>query len=424
MLFYLIQFCKYNHVSINKINDSNLNLIKVLENIDNNNWIISCSDNLSSNFTLEDNLIDFIQKKVIDNYNIFHQRDFCWLIWQNFSFPELTAHELSSDSISWIGKVDFIQKISQEDNSILGNNYQLLNYFINNKILCHTKLIKSQKLDLIGNYQDNILPKKIMAIIPHHNCNQWLDYCLFSLINQSYKLTDIVVIDDKSTDVPINICSNYPEVTLLKSNKKVGPYQIIQSVINDSNYDYYLFQDADDWSMVDRLRISIELMDKMGADMVGTQEYRVDDINHIVNPVAYPLNVNGALQEKPGHPLLHPTSLIKRSAFLRVNGFANALLYGADTEFLLRSHFHLKIYNSPEFGYFRRKRNNSLTTSPITGLGTPHREKLLHTLKAIAYNNYGMVKQGKIPSTIPLVSKPCETFEKIMKQTDNMMMEK
>ena len=121
---------------------------------------------------------------------------------------------------------------------------------------------------------------------------------------------------------------------------------------------------------------------------------------------------------------MHPTSLIKRSAFLGVNGFANALLYGADTEFLLRSHFHLKIYNSPEFGYFRRKRNNSLTTSPITGLGTSHREKLLHTLKAIAYNNYDMMKQGKIPSTIPLVSKPCETFEKIMKQTENMMMKK
>ncbi|MBE9223496.1 glycosyltransferase family 2 protein [Cyanobacterium stanieri LEGE 03274] len=397
MLFYVIT----NREKCTLISNID-NLNSLLDNCANSDWLFCYPYEINS--ALKNKLIYCLEHQWYDNKNI----DLLWLTVQNYDFPHLTAQQLSKDDVSWVGKVSLIKKILETDRSILENNYRLLNYLIEHKTLFQADLIQSKL-----NKNNIVYHKNILAIVPHYECNEWLDYCLFSLINQSVKLTDIVVVDDQSSKMPKNISANYPQVTLLKSKHKIGPYQIIQSVINDSDYDYYMFQDADDWSMIDRLRVSIELMDKMGADMVGTQEYRVDDINHTLTPVVYPLNVNKALQEKPGHPLLHPTSLIKRSAFLRVNGFANALLYGADTEFLLRSHFHLKIYNSPEFGYFRRKRHNSLTTSPTTGLGTPEREKLLNTLKAIAYNNYQIVKQGKIPSTTPLVSKPCVKFEKV-----------
>ncbi|AFZ46293.1 glycosyl transferase family 2 [Cyanobacterium stanieri PCC 7202] len=406
MFFCVIKDSIYSNNLIFNTNISNLN--KLLENLEDNDWILGYPECL--NFVLKKSLVDFFLWQFINDQTL----KFLWLIWQDSDFPELTAQQLSGDNITWLARGSLLKKILAEDGEILKDNYVLLHFLISKKVVAQTKLIPLKKRDKFIVKKKDSLSKKVLAIIPHYECNQWLDYCLFSLVNQSVKLTDIVVIDDQSSKIPKNICANYPQVTLLKSKHKVGPYQIFQSVINDSNYDYYLFQDADDWSMGDRLGISIELMDKMEADMVGMQEYRVDEINHTLTPVVYPLNVNEALRQKPGHALLHPTSLIKRSAFLQVNGFANGLLYGADTEFLLRSHFHLKIYNSSEFGYFRRKRNNSLTTSPTTGLGTPHREKLLHTLKAIAYNNYEIVKQGKIPSTIPLVSKPCVKFEKVI----------
>ncbi|MGY6530825.1 MAG: glycosyltransferase family 2 protein [Cyanobacterium sp.] len=408
MFFYIIQDNIDNYQLILNKDISTLN--QLLEKLDNHHWVFSFCEELIP--LLTHNLVNYVQQEVMD----YQEYDLLWLLWNNFDFPFWTAQQLSGSNITWLAKVSFIKKVLEEDRQILEDNYRLLNYLVSHKIVSQTKLIKQDKFSKKINDSPTDLSKKVLAIVPHYECNQWLDYCLFSLVNQSVKLGDIVVVDDQSSKIPKNICANYPQVNLLTSRQKIGPYQIIQSVISDSNYDYYLFQDADDWSMTDRLGISIRLMDKMGADMVGTQEYRVDDINHTLTPVVYPLNVNEALREKPGHALLHPTSLIKRSAFLRMNGFANALLYGADTEFLLRSHFHLKIYNSPEFGYFRRKRNNSLTTSPVTGLGTPHREQLLHTLKAIAHNNYAMVKQGKRPSTIPLVSKPIVKFDPVINE--------
>ena len=45
----------------------------------------------------------------------------------------------------------------------------------------------------------------------------------------------------------------HPGVTLLHAAENVGPYRLVQQVIDDTDYDAYLFQDADDWSAPDRL---------------------------------------------------------------------------------------------------------------------------------------------------------------------------
>lgn len=335
---------------------------------------------------------------------------FIWLVFSP-DYPLLTSQELESKNIGWICPIQFIQEQFIHQLELLLHPFQLLQALIKTNIIFDLKVVKSPStVRLINQEKKSFSPLKILAIVPHLNCNQWLDYCLLSLVNQTIPISQIVVVDDNSQDIPTTICQRYPQVTLLKTSKSVGPYQIVQSIIEQTNYDAYLFQDADDWSMPRRLEILLDLMMSNNADLVGTQEYRVDEINQQVIPVVYPLDVNLALRDKPGHALLHPTSLIKRSAVLRLNGFANGLLFGGDTEFLLRAHWKLKICNSPEFGYFRRKRVNSLTTSPDTGLSSSMRQDLLTKLKAIAYDNYHRINQGQKPLTQPFATQKTINF--------------
>ncbi|BAQ62242.1 beta-1,3-glucosyltransferase [Geminocystis sp. NIES-3708] len=362
-----------------------INNLQDLLNIPHNNWILSQDHNKMINLEL---------------INI--QDNFIWLIDKPY-YPLLTAQELDMSKIKWIAKAEFIKKYFKNRLNLLSKPFQLLKTLIEENILTEIKLINPPQKNLIKN--NNVtFPQTILAIIPHLNCNQWLNFCLLSLVNQTIPLTNIVVVDDNSKESPEIICKNYPQVTLLKTSESVGPYQIIQSVIKQTNYDVYLFQDADDWSTSNRLETVLTLMNETNADLVGTQEYRVDEINQITIPVTYPLDVNLALKEKPGHGLLHPTSLIRRSAILKLNGFANGLLFGGDTEFLLRAHFHLKILNSPEFCYFRRKRVDSLTTSPITGLDSVRRKDLLQKLKQIAQSNYDRIQHGKKPLMTPFLT--------------------
>lgn len=368
-----------------------INNLQDLLNIPHNNWIL-CQDH--------DEMIDLELINIKDN--------FIWLI-DKPNYPLLTAQELDIKNIKWIAKAEFIKKYFKNRLNLLSQPFQLLKTLIEENILTEIRLINPPQKNIIE-HNNITFPQTILAIIPHLNCNQWLNFCLLSLVNQTMPLTNILVVDDNSKESPEIICKNYPQVTLLKTSKSVGPYQIIQSVIQQTNYDAYFFQDADDWSTSNRLKTVLTLMNETNADLVGTQEYRVDEINRVIVPVTYPLDVNLALKEKPGHGLLHPTSLIRRSAILKLNGFANGLLFGGDTEFLLRAHFHLKIVNSPEFCYFRRKRVYSLTTSPLTGLDSVVRKDLLQKLKQIAHNNYDRIQHGKKPLMTPFLTQQIIKF--------------
>jgi hypothetical protein len=246
----------------------------------------------------------------------------------------------------------------------------------------------------------------VLALVPHYHCEQWLARCLRSLLDQTRPPDGIVVIDDGSGDPPTGIVRQFPSVTLLASHDRVGPYRLVQQVIWDTAYDAYLFQDADDWSSGDRLQHLLETAAATGAELVGTQELRVVDERSEITPVCYPLDVNRALAEKPGHGLLHPSSLVTRDLVVRLGGFATGLRFGADTEFLLRAILVARVVNLADYGYFRRKRPGSLTTDPTTGLESTARQILTQRCKARARANRAAFQQGQMPDLTPLAMAP------------------
>ncbi|MEM8638470.1 MAG: glycosyltransferase family 2 protein [Cyanobacteria bacterium P01_G01_bin.54] len=248
----------------------------------------------------------------------------------------------------------------------------------------------------------------ILALVPHWRCEPWLPGALASLSRQTHPPTQIVVIDDASPQPPLAIAQNFPNVTLLQAPERVGPYGLIQSVIDHTDYDAYLFQDADDWSSGDRLATLLQTARHHGAELVGSQEIRVLENPAQFQAVGYPLDVNQALRPAPGHPLLHPTSLVTRSLVQRLGGFATGLRFGGDTEFLLRAHWQARIVNSPRFCYFRRKRPQSLTTDLATGLDSPARQALTQQMKQRAIANAQAFAQGQ-----PLDLRPMYTASAI-----------
>ena len=107
---------------------------------------------------------------------------------------------------------------------------------------------------------------RILAIVPHFRCETWLATALASLLSQTRQPDAIVVIDDGSPDPPTDIVEQFAGCTLLVAERNHGPYRIIQQVIADTDYDGYLFQDADDWSAHDRLDLLLRAAARTGAE--------------------------------------------------------------------------------------------------------------------------------------------------------------
>lgn len=242
----------------------------------------------------------------------------------------------------------------------------------------------------------------VCALIPHFGCEAWLAGALESLLTQSHPPDAIVVIDDASADPPADIVAEYSDVTLLSAASNGGPYRLIQGVIDATDYDAYLFQDADDWSAPDRLQVLLAVAQDTGAELVGSHEIRVMVDQEDMVPARYPLDVNAALRAKPhSFPLLHPTSVVARELVQRIGGFATAMRFSGDAEFLRRAGHTARIVNADHFGYFRRKRAGSLTTAPDTALNSPWRRQVQAELAARARANAETAAAGRAPDLAP-----------------------
>lgn len=135
--------------------------------------------------------------------------------------------------------------------------------FILNKDLSNLDLDKIDKLKkgFIYNYEDNgkkwldviEQPKKkdykFSVIIPNYNNAKWLEKCLNSVLNQTYKNYEIIFIDDMSEDNSLEIANK-----MLKSPHKVlkVPYKKYNGGtrnigIMEATGDYIVCIDSDDW---------------------------------------------------------------------------------------------------------------------------------------------------------------------------------
>jgi hypothetical protein len=247
----------------------------------------------------------------------------------------------------------------------------------------------------------------VLAIIPHFHCEEWLGDSIESILRQTHPLDGIVVIDDGGEDPPIEIVRQFPGVTLLATTQNVGPYHISQAVIEKTRYDAYMFQDADDWSLPQRLERLLAEAERTGAEMVSCQGRRLISLEGEVVPLVFPLDVNSILEFAPErHVLMHPASVITRDLVLRAGGYGTGLRFGGDTEFEHRAFFVGRLVNIPTFEYVVRNRDNSLTSSADTGLLSPERMALRERDFQKVHENQDRVSQGLEPDLNPLESMP------------------
>lgn len=120
--------------------------------------------------------------------------------------------------------------------------------------------ILNKKFDINYNYPDyskewiKILKPiekqnyKFSIIIPNYNNSKWLDKCLNSILNQTYKNYEIIFIDDMSTDNSLEIANSLLKDHKIIINKQKRLNGGTRNVgILEATGDYILCIDSDDW---------------------------------------------------------------------------------------------------------------------------------------------------------------------------------
>lgn len=112
----------------------------------------------------------------------------------------------------------------------------------------------------------------ISVIVPVYNAKKYLRECIDSVITQySFERTELILVDDGSTDVSSAICSMYAErfenVKYIRQENS-GVSAARNAGIKAAEGDYIQFADADDLLMGGTLKKIIETIEKENPDMI------------------------------------------------------------------------------------------------------------------------------------------------------------
>ena len=231
----------------------------------------------------------------------------------------------------------------------------------------------------------------VEVIVPHLGNDTHLRVCIESLERQTLDCGVTVCFDQLASAAILDFLRNRYRVKSYSINPAPGgPYVIRQHFAMRSEAEFVAFQDSDDYSLPDRLKLMVAHSQDHAADIVGCHELRLDEIEQKIFAIRFPLDVNASLQDSARHAQFFPTTVVRSSTFRRLGGFSTSRSFGSDTEYLLRSHFSAKILNMDEFLYIRRKREGSLTTAPETSLDSPVRKALDQLWKS----DFAAIKAG------------------------------
>ena len=114
---------------------------------------------------------------------------------------------------------------------------------------------------------------KVSIIIPVYNSEKYLRQCLDSVINQTFKDIEIIVINDGSTDNSLQIIqeyvNKYSNIKLINKQNE-GCYKARNIGLETATGEYIAFLDADDIWRPEKLKKTLDFMTKKGAAFAFT----------------------------------------------------------------------------------------------------------------------------------------------------------
>lgn len=205
---------------------------------------------------------------------------------------------------------------------------------------------KRNKIEMIT--EENFL---VSIVVPVYNAEKYLEQCLNSIQNQTYKNFEVILVNDGSMDHSESICKSFVEGDsrfryFLKSNG--GSSAARNFGLDHVRGDFITFIDADDWVDENHLEVLINNIRENNSDMAVSSIKKFDSADNFSirmysNQEKYLLNYN-KLNREEFLVILPKLILASNSYKISVcklfkkelayeTRFDNSLIYGEDTEF-------------------------------------------------------------------------------------------
>lgn len=227
---------------------------------------------------------------------------------------------------------------------------------------------------------ENIL---VSVIIPTYNVDKFIKEAIDSIINQSYKNLEIIIVDDCSVDDTFRIlkdCESIDKrIRIFRNDINSGISYTLNQALKHAKGEYIARMDGDDISLLNRISSQVNYLESNpNMDLIGTNIIKIDENGSSLSRnsrIIDPDLINKTLLISS--PLAHPTWLGRRGVFTHLKGYRN-VAPAEDYDFLLRlTSFGYKFTNINVDGLKLRIREGNTTSSQ----GLKQRKAVNYVLK-------------------------------------------
>lgn len=166
----------------------------------------------------------------------------------------------------------------------------------------------------------------VSVVITTHNTGSYIKRCLDSLRKQTYSMLEVIIVDDASSDNSVQIIKKYQlsypdfDLRLLRLSCNLGTYFAKNYGIKEAKGEYIFFQDSDDFSHKERIRLCMYEILKHNWLGIRCEYVRINEHDQVVR-------VNNYIS-KIGLIVLG----FHKSVFSKI-GYFNPTIKGSDDEF-------------------------------------------------------------------------------------------
>lgn len=210
---------------------------------------------------------------------------------------------------------------------------------------------------------------KVSIIVPVYNVEEYLDRCVETLVNQTFKDIEIILIDDGSTDSSGFKCLEWAKkddriVFVSKKNEKQGPSRNLGVKI--AKGDYLMFADSDDWIELNMAEKMYNCITENECDIVLSDIYLIyngEKIEVIKEPILS--NKVVSVYDEPSliYTIRNPVwnKIYKKELFLN-NNIEQSQYFAEDMAVNMKLIMNAKRIcqiKEPFYYYFKQRQGNS-----------------------------------------------------------------
>ncbi|MBL4745966.1 MAG: glycosyltransferase family 2 protein [Flavobacteriaceae bacterium] len=179
--------------------------------------------------------------------------------------------------------------------------------------------------------------------IPFYNAENFLDFAICSVLNQTYTNWELFLLDDGSTDNSLSVIKKYEKdsrISVLSDGENKGLPTRLNQLSNLSNGKYYARMDADDVMFPTRLEKQYFFLENnCEIDIVGTGAIVIDANNTITglrNVLTGQVKIKSVYEVLKKGLFIHP-SVMGKSSWFKKNPYDIKLKRAQDLDLWARS---------------------------------------------------------------------------------------